>query len=196
MKRVQWDRVVSLTFQETDVCPARQMREGVYYYLCYAVGFQLLPVGCLVIKGHDSRDASLPEPELGSLVRNDKLERHRAPSRPPDHHRVEVDVDRPPDAGVREREIRSTIHNKAAPVFLPDHFPQTPAVDAGDFHSDSEGWIYWPKNEPDLSYWRRRASEESRARVLLHVLQGNSGRPVLCEWDLRRVTSRTIYGLR
>lgn len=43
---------------------------------------------------------------------------------------------------------------------------------------------------------RIRASEESRARLCLHVLQGDSGPSVLCEWNLRRVTSGTIYGHR
>lgn len=63
----------ALTFKETDVCPAHQMRESVYYYLCDTVLFQFLPVGRPVIQSHDGRYAALPKPKQRSLIRNDKL---------------------------------------------------------------------------------------------------------------------------
>lgn len=63
----------TLTFKETDVCSAHQMRESVYYYLCYTVLFQFLPVGRPVIQSHDGRYAPLPKPKQSSLIRNDKL---------------------------------------------------------------------------------------------------------------------------
>lgn len=110
------------------------MRERVYDYLCYTVLLQLLPVGRPVIQSHDSRNAPLPQPEKRPLVRDDKLQGHRPSAGPAHHHRVEIDVDGTLDVGVREREVRSAIHNKAAPALLPDHPPQAPAVDAGHFH--------------------------------------------------------------
>lgn len=110
------------------------MRERVYDYLCYTVLLQLLPVGRPVIQNHDSRNAPLPEPEKRPLVRDDKLQGHRPSAGPAHHHRVEIDVDGTLDVGVREREVRSAIHNKAAPALLPDDPPQAPAVDAGHFH--------------------------------------------------------------
>lgn len=63
----------ALTFKEADICSAHQMREGVYYYLCYTVLFQFLPVGRPVVQSHDGRYASLPKPKQGSLIRDDKL---------------------------------------------------------------------------------------------------------------------------
>lgn len=54
--------------------------------------------------------------------------------------------------------------------------------------------IAWRKQD-GLYSWTR-ASEEPRARLCLHFLRGDSGRGVLSEWNLRRVTSRTIYGHR
>ena len=110
------------------------MWQSVYYYLCYTVLLQLLPVGRPVIQSYDGRYAPLPQPKQGSLIRDDKLQRHRPPSRPPDHHWVEIDIDRASDVGVREWEIGSAIHNEAAPGLLPDDLPQTPAVDAGHLH--------------------------------------------------------------
>lgn len=132
----------SLTFQETDVCSTRKMGKGIYYYLCYAVLFQFLPVGRPVVQSYDGRYAPLPKPKQGSLVRDDKLQRHRTPSRSPDHHRVEININRAFDIGVREREIRSAIHNKAAPTLFPDDLPQMPAVYAGDFHFDARYYYY------------------------------------------------------
>lgn len=63
----------ALTFKETDICSADQMRESVYYYLCYTVLFQFLPVGRPVVQSHDGRYASLPKPKQCSLIRDDKL---------------------------------------------------------------------------------------------------------------------------
>ncbi|TNN62152.1 hypothetical protein EYF80_027642 [Liparis tanakae] len=60
----------ALTFEETDVRPARQF----------------LPVGRPVIQSYDGRYAPLPKPEQGALIRDDKVQRHRPSSRPPDHH--------------------------------------------------------------------------------------------------------------
>lgn len=152
-------------------------------------------MGRPVVQRHDRRYAPLPEPDQGSLVRDDELQGHRPPSGPPDHHRVEVDVDGAADAGAGEGEIRSAIHNKAAPALFPDDFPETPAVNAGDFHLDCEFVVvvvYCLKKRVGLVLKVRGWSEESRVRLCLHVLQGDPGPSVLCEWDLRRVTSRTI----
>lgn len=173
------------------------MWQGVYYYLCYTVLFQFLPVGRPVIKCYDRRYAPLPKPKQGFLIRDDKLHRYRPSSGPPNHHWVEIDVDRAFDIRVREWEIRSAVHNKAAPTLLPDDFLQTPTVYAGNFHFRVYEMLLLPKElnwiAPEV---RKRAIEEPCARLCLHFLQGDSGPSVLCEWDLRRVTSRTIYGHR
>ncbi|KAG7223654.1 hypothetical protein INR49_015379 [Caranx melampygus] len=66
------------------------------------LGIQFLPVGRPVIQSYDRRYAPLPKPKQGSLIRDDKLQRHRSSSRPPDHHRVEIDIDRACDIRVRE----------------------------------------------------------------------------------------------
>lgn len=135
----------SLTFQETDVGPARKMWQGVYYYLSYAVLFQFLPVGRPVIQRYYSRNAPFPKPKQSSLIRDDKLQGHRSSSGSPDYHWVKINIDWAFDIRVREWKIRSTVHNKAASILLPDDFPQTPAVYARDLHFDLLDLFLLPK---------------------------------------------------
>lgn len=182
----------SLTFQETDVGPARKMWQGVYYYLSYAVLFQFLPMGRPVIQRYYSRNAPFPKPKQSSLIRDDKLQGHRSSSGSPDHHWVKINIDWAFDIRVREWKIRSTVHNKAASILLPDDFPQTPAVYARDLHFDLFTCFYCLKNSTDYSWIRAREVPAP----CLHFLQGDSCRSVLCEWNLRSNTSRTIYGHR
>lgn len=110
------------------------MRQAVDDDVRGAVLLQLLPVRRPLVHGHDGRDAALPQPPQGSLVRDDELQRHRSSPGPPDHHRVQVDVDGASDAGAGEGEVGSAVHDQAAPVLLPEDPPQTAAVDPRDLH--------------------------------------------------------------
>lgn len=121
------------------------MWQGVYYYLSYAVLFQFLPVGRPVIQRYYSRNAPFPKPKQSSLIRDDKLQGHRSSSGSPDYHWVKINIDWAFDIRVREWKIRSTVHNKAASILLPDDFPQTPAVYARDLHFDLLDLFLLPK---------------------------------------------------
>lgn len=132
------------------------MWQGVYYYLSYAVLFQFLPVGRPVIQRYYSRNAPFPKPKQSSLIRDDKLQGHRSSSGSPDYHWVKINIDWAFDIRVREWKIRSTVHNKAASILLPDDFPQTPAVYASDLHFDLLDLFLLPKNSTDYSWIRAR----------------------------------------
>lgn len=130
-----------LTLEEADAGPAGHMRQRVDDDLGHAVLLQLLPVGRLLVQGDDRRYAPLPEAEQGSLIRDDELQRHRPSPGPPDHQRVQIDVNRASDVGVREREERSAVHDEAAPALLPEDFLQPSAVDAAHLHAAVRKWL-------------------------------------------------------
>lgn len=100
---------------------------------------QLLPVEAALVQ-HDHRRhaaaALLQQPSARRLVGQHVARRHRADPGPPQHHRVEVDVERAAHARRGEGQVGPAVEHHAARLgLLPEHLAKLAPVERRDLHA-------------------------------------------------------------